>query len=143
MRLLVSWAFWPVLRVVYILYSSFSHFSLGYTTSPVAEVVPISSPARTRDGRVEPPECLRPSSSPARVKGGHHVFGSVRKRHDYSLLRPLYPVPVLLFVFLPGGARPTQPPYCTAPSGTTTSTGHHVPFGCFRLCHRVLSLSFS
>jgi hypothetical protein len=33
------------------------------------------------------------------VKGGHHVFGSVRKRHDYSLLRPLYPVPVLLFVF--------------------------------------------
>jgi hypothetical protein len=59
MRLLASWVFWPILRVVYILYSSFSHFSLGYTTSPVAAVLPVPSPARTRDGRVEPPERIR------------------------------------------------------------------------------------
>lgn len=52
---------------------------------------PVPSLARTRDGRVEPPERLRPSCSSARVKGGHHVFGECPQRHDYSL-RPL-PVP--------------------------------------------------
>ena len=55
-------------------------------------VLPVSVPARTGTGRVGPPERLPSSCSPARVKGGNHVFGECRWRHDYSLrLRPLLP----------------------------------------------------
>jgi hypothetical protein len=46
---------------------------------------------RTRDERVEPPEHLRIESSPARVKGGRHVFRECHQWHDYS--SPFLPVP--------------------------------------------------
>ena len=61
-------------------------------------------------------ERLRPLGSPARVRTVITFLGSAT-RHDYSH-------------DLMGSS---QRLFCTAPSGTTTSTKHHVAFGCFRL----------
>ena len=66
-----------------------------------------------------PPECLRTLGSLARVRTTITFLGSAT--HDYSH-------------DLTGSS---QRLFCTAPSGTTTSTKHHVVFGCFRLCRWV------
>jgi hypothetical protein len=92
---------------------------------------PVPSLARTRDRRVEPPERLRPASSPARVKGGHHVFGEC-PTETAQLLTWSTPCSWhcrrVLIVFLPA-TRSSRHFLCTASIGTTTTTKHHVAFG--------------
>ena len=79
---------------------------------------------------------------------GNHVFGECRRRHDYSLpfLFPALAASISVpgignFRSGPGGTtssgRSSLQHFCTASSGTTTSTKHHVAFGCFRLCRWV------
>ena len=69
-----------------------------------------------------PPERLYPLGSLARGEDGNHVFGEC----DAARL--------LVSHDLTGSS---QRYFCTAPSGTTTSTKHHVAFGCFQLCRWV------
>ena len=85
----------------------------------VLKSFPVPSPARTRDGRVEPPERLRSSSSSARVKGGHHVFGECPQAARLLASSPPCSRRELLFVFVGWSARLL---FFTASSGTTTTT---------------------
>ena len=74
---------------------------------------------------------------------GNHVFGECRQWHDYLLLFPAATPSCSgdgAAQLLPGASKRVRlslQHLCTASSGTTTTTKHHVAFGCFRLCRWV------
>ena len=69
-----------------------------------------------------PPKRLHPQGSLARGEDGNHVFGEC----DVARLLVSHDL-----------TESSQRYFCTAPSGTTTSTKRHVAFGYFRLCRWV------
>ena len=95
-----------------------------------------------------PPKRLRLLGSPARVRTAITFLGSVgggtttcfRSCSLRWRLRFLFPA-LATFVPVPGGTissgRSSLQHFCTVSSGATTSTKHHVAFGCFRLCRWV------
>jgi hypothetical protein len=105
--------------------SSLQLASQGHTTNPVAQVLPVLSPARTRDGRVG----LRNVS----VQGftcsgedGNHVFGEFPLAAQLLVLSTLCSSGVVFTAsFL----------HCTERNDYTDR--HHVSFGWNRLCCRV------
>jgi len=94
-----------------------------------------------------PPKRLHPLGSPARVRTAITFLGSVSGGTTTRFVpcsrrrRQLLPVRATarhdFFLALGERAGSSQQLFCTAPSGTTTSTKHHVAFGCFRLCRWV------
>jgi len=140
--------FWPS---VFLCYKSSRPPSVKKTCDnhnpAVLWVFPVPSPARTRDGRVG----LRNVS----VRWVH-LLGWGRQSRFWGVSaaarllvsvpcsrrrRQLLPVRATarhdFFLALGERAGSSQQLFCTAPSGTTTSTKHHVAFGCFRLCRWV------
>jgi hypothetical protein len=101
--------------------SSLQLACVGHTTNPVVRVLPVPSPAHTRDGRVG----LRDVSVQGLTcsgEDGNHVFGECPVAARLLALSTPCSRCKFLFVFLPA-VRPSRHPLCTAPSGMTTATG--------------------
>jgi len=64
------------------------HIAVAQCCAAICHLRPDSCVHKNWESR--PPECLLSSSSSAWVKGGNHVFGECRWRHDYSR-HPLLP----------------------------------------------------